>query len=104
MNLFDYSEKHYPHAPGWKERDTSREAAWTSAKKASAIRESVKAWFLAGKTGSGEECAAALGMKMHTVRSRCSELEAAGVLEDSGMRTNSETTGKSAIVWKIKCL
>jgi predicted ArsR family transcriptional regulator len=47
---------------------------------------------------TADEIAAALGRSQFTVRPRCSELLARGLIRDSGVRREN-LSGRSAIVW-----
>ncbi|MAR55711.1 MAG: hypothetical protein CMM93_00865 [Rickettsiales bacterium] len=75
---------HYPESPGYKGDETGRTAAEIVKPKAAAIRERVEAKMkLAGWMGmTAEECQRALGcdVSLNSVRSRLSELHAAGKL------------------------
>lgn len=93
----------YPHAPGTKARApaTSREAARRIAPGAATLRTAVLAEFRAaypaGKTH--DEIAAALGRSILSVRPRCSELHAAGLIEQTPNRRRNDS-GMSAAVWR----
>ena len=96
----------YPNLPGWKGRNattkaTSREAALDvapiaktqSAKILQAIKD-------AGPTGrSSDQVSAVTGINRYAVRSRTSELLAAGKIEITDTRTKNET-GRTAVIWR----
>lgn len=90
----------YPDAPGWKARETSRAAAEAIAPKAATIRERVYA-ALKVQPGTPEQIAKRIGETVMNVRPRCSQLSAAGLIEDSGTRGQA-MGGRNAIVWQVR--
>lgn len=90
----------YPRAPGWKVRDTSKAAAIAVAPHAKSIRDQVLD-ALTVCPSTPEDLAYQIQASVHSIRSRCSELCAAGLIEDSGQRDES-LGGKRAIVWCVK--
>ncbi len=97
----------YPTVPGWKRTDTSRRAAQAVADDARNVKAKALA-ALDGKDMTGDECAEAIrpsGMDAvafetfkRGVRSRCSQLAAAGKILDSGKRREN-ANGLATIVW-----
>jgi hypothetical protein len=92
----------YPHHAGAKEPTTSLEAAIAieSEGRAGRLREQVKSWYARGYCGTADECAAALGESILSIRPRVSELHRLGVLEPSGDRRRSDG-GRMANVWVL---
>lgn len=88
----------YPLAPGFKARNTSREAAQAIAPKAKTLRERVLEAVKAAP-GTPETIAARLGLPLLSIRPRFSELSALGKIRDTGKRGTSDG-GKRAIVWE----
>jgi predicted ArsR family transcriptional regulator len=88
----------YPTMAGWKDNDTSREAAETI--DAGMLR--VKVWACLHRHGSmtADECAELLGMSILSIRPRFSELRNLGKIEDTGARRRNHS-GKNAKVWTI---
>lgn len=80
--------------------DTSVAAAVSLARDAPRLRAEVHAAIRrAGAAGlTADEAAAALGLTPFSTRPRCTELAAAGLVADSGMRRRN-ASGRSAIVW-----
>lgn len=89
----------YPASPGAQARDTSRAAAAEIAPSAARIRERVLTAFERSTGMTTDECAGRLGLSIHTVRPRVTELSRLGKLRDSGSRRKNTLSGKSAIVW-----
>jgi len=92
----------YPNEPGWKGRDTSREAAAGVGSKASTVRELVLECITANALTHGltaDECATMLSLHYGTVRPRCSELSRMGKIQDSGLR-RPNVNGKRCVVWE----
>jgi hypothetical protein len=92
----------YPHAPGFKARETSAAAAEAMKSRAPLLREmalSVLRSSYVGKTA--DEVANMLGESVLSIRPRISELSRQGLIEDSGTRRRNDS-GKSAIVWKVR--
>lgn len=88
----------YPNAPGWKARDTSREAAKKIAPAALTLRDQVLASIRA-RAGTPEQVAHRLRVPLMNVRPRCSELAAKGLIRDSGLRGEA-AGGRQAIIWE----
>jgi hypothetical protein len=102
--------KTYPQAPGFKgEAETSQQAARSVETKADQMRRGVVK-CLQKEDLTHDECAARMrpcgmtdvefeGFK-RSVRSRGSELKAAGKIADTGKRRKN-TSGRSAVVWRL---
>jgi hypothetical protein len=97
------SESHdrYPHHPGFKRAGTSRTAANSISVYAETKRRDVLVEFVAaGERGlTPDTCAKALNLSVLTVRPRCTELLAAGLLIPTGERRQNQS-GMSAAVLK----
>ncbi len=87
----------YPGSPGWKVRDTSRQATEAIAPKAPPLRIRVLQAIRDGH-GTPEAIAKRLGVPVMNVRPRTSELSALGLIEDSGRR-GPAMGGRRAIIW-----
>lgn len=90
----------YPDNPGWKLRQTSREAAQGVALRAGTIRDRVLA-AVREKPGTPEQVALRIGEQLMNCRPRFSELAAKGLIEDSGKR-GTAMGGRQSIVWRAK--
>lgn len=90
---------HYPNAPGYKARDTAKAAADLIAPRERSLRARVYD-EIAKRPGTPEDIAERLGEAVHSTRPRCSQLAAAGLIEDSGQRGEA-MGGRKAIVWRI---
>lgn len=92
----------YPNSPGWRgHSETSRLAAFSVAADARNHRERIlkalKDALPAGR--SSEDISADTGLTIYQVRSRVSELQAAGKVICTEERVKNET-GRSANVWR----
>lgn len=96
QNAFDF----YPETPGWKRRDTSKQAAEEVKPSAETLRNLVYQ-VLKTKELSADEVAAELEIDKLSIRPRLSELSKMDKIEDSGKRTLN-SSGKKAIVWRVK--
>ena len=91
----------YPHAPGWKENTTSREAAKAAAPHASNIRDAILKAIASSIGGlTADEASAIVGCKPAYGRPRVSELRAEGKVTPVGRRRNPDSN-LSAIVWGL---
>lgn len=91
----------YPNTPGWKERQTSKDAAEEIKPSAATYRE--KCLRIVEQASAGltpDEAAEILNVSVLTIRPRFSELSAQNKIKDSGVR-GKNTSGKRAIVWVI---
>lgn len=100
-DLFGQVERRYPHCPGFKRTDASREAAVKIVRHAETVRNLVLAEFIAvGPRGlTADECGKLLGESVLTVRPRVSELRAAGRIEPTEERRVNDSR-MSATVWR----
>ena len=95
----------YPNSPGWKEDDTSRDAAHAMAWAAPALRKRVMAELakVKGATPPGltaDEIASRLDLTVLAIRPRVSELHTAGRIVKTGER-RTNVSGLAAHVWMI---
>lgn len=93
------SQASYPNAPGYKARDTSRDAAQGVAPVARSLRARVYD-SLKGLEGSPEDIAGRIGEPLANVRPRFSELATAQRIEDTGKR-GPASGGRRAIIWRV---
>jgi hypothetical protein len=100
-DLFGGMHRGYPDVPGFKGAETSREAGRRISRHASTVRDLVLAEFRAAfPMGLGaDEIAARLNQSILTVRPRCSELLAAGLIEQTHQRRRN-ASGMSAAIWR----
>lgn len=102
-DLFTYDRgDHYPAAPGFKDRDTSRKAADSVSSRVETLRglclDRVRAAGAAGLTA--DEAAARVNETVLSIRPRFTELLALERIRDSGQRRRNES-GRTAKVWVI---
>ena len=88
----------YPHAPGARDRDTSRAAAADAAETAPQLRARALAVVEHSNGLTADEVAGRLGLSILSIRPRLTELSRLGKVRDSGERRRN-ASGKSAIVW-----
>lgn len=94
-----YDTPQYPNSPGFKVRDTSRQAAIDIKPKAEALRKQVLELIRESVFGASPDRAAReLGVSILSTRPRFSELHAKGLIIDSGRRDLTES-GKPSIIW-----
>ena len=93
----------YHGIPGYKEKTTSREAAYAVAPKAEALREQIyQAIKNAGPFGAtADEAAQAIGSFPLQARPRVTELRAMDRIKPSLNRRRPSSTGRSSIVWVV---
>lgn len=96
-SIFD----HYPDAPGYQRRDTSRAAAEAVAPAAKSLRMRVYDAIKA-KPQTTVQLSKALGLRYESVQPRTAELAAKQLIEDSGARGPSRDPRKTAVVWRVK--
>lgn len=89
----------YPHEPGSKPVDTSRDAAAAIRPKVTELRAMVLAEIVA-RPSTSVQIARRLHQPYETVQPRTSELKRLGLIEDSGKRGASRDPAKTAIIWK----
>jgi hypothetical protein len=92
----------YPNVPGHNNVHTSIEAAKEMVEKAAAIRVRLHRLLLDGHELTSEEASIKLGIKYDNGWKRMSELRANGHAEDSGIKRPNKSSGKNAIVWKLR--
>lgn len=99
MDLFDYREK-FPNAPGFKRRETSRQAADDMKPKARTLRDRCFSELALGPK-TADQVAEILRRSVLTIRPRISELVKLGLIYDTG-RTAENASGKQAVIWDIR--
>ena len=102
--LFQYRQS-YPDAPGFRDRDTSRNAARDMMPQQGTIQAMVLE-ALAIRPQASFELAESLGISYRSVQPRTAELARATpkrgqLIRDSGQRRIDPETGKAAIVWML---
>lgn len=89
----------YPNTPGWKEAETSKDAAESVRDRARILREAALA--LIEEVGlTSDEIAQCLGESVLSIRPRVSELRRMKLVTKSGLR-RANASGRMAHVWKI---
>lgn len=99
MDLFEAAEC-YPASPGWKARDTAKDAAAKAAPTSSILRAQCLRLLSDGIPRTADQCAELLGKDRLAIRPRLSELAATGDVVDSGIRREN-MSGRSAICWRV---
>jgi hypothetical protein len=89
----------YPHEPGWKEGDTSREAAESMSLRAVALRKQSYDFIRAYPDHTADEIAFALDESILTIRPRISELRKMQFVRNHGRGKNR--SGKAAHKWVV---
>jgi predicted transcriptional regulator len=87
----------YPNEPGWKEGDTSREAAESMSLRAVALRKQSYDFIRAYPAYTADEIADVLGESILAIRPRISELRRMQVIRNHGRGKN--ISGKAAHCW-----
>jgi len=93
---FDFDK--YPQSPGYKRRDTSKQAAEDIKPSAETLRNKVYQ-LLKRMELSADQAAYILEEDKLSIRPRFSELARMGKIEDTDKRTLN-SSGKKAIVWR----
>jgi predicted ArsR family transcriptional regulator len=94
-----FNDEHgYPDTPGWKENDTSREAADSMSLRAGTLRRLAYDFILKNPYHTADEVAEALGESPLAIRPRISELRVKGMIINDGRGQNK--SGKAAHLWK----
>jgi len=88
----------YPHAPGWKARETAKQAAEEMKPRAPTIQARIMDSMRKGYGYTPDAFAEAHGLSPLAVRPRFSELAKLGKIKDSGRRA-SNGSGRKAIIW-----
>ena len=91
----------YPHAPGFKALDTSRDAAQAITPRANTVRAQCLNTFRIGGGYTADEVARILGYSILTVRPRITELYKQGFIEPTGSRRTNKS-GHAARVWVLR--
>lgn len=83
----------YPYEPGFKDRDTSKEAAEAIKPSATYLRRiTLEAFVAAGWSGlTADEAAKRLGLSILSIRPRVTELRQRKLLTDTGERRKNES-------------
>lgn len=96
-DLFDYRTE-YPNTAGYKRPGTSKAAA--EKVRAPNLRDKVLELLREYDTGyTADECAAAMGKSILSIRPRLSELVRLGLIFDTGI-TRANESGVQASVWR----
>lgn len=97
---FDFSAPKYPETPGYSNPSTSKDAAKSMERKASALRLRVLAELqVRGDTGATcDELERALQLSHQTASARLREMALAKSIVDSGAK-RATRSGRKAIVW-----
>lgn len=100
MDLFSYQPARvYPNVPGYRDDDTSRQAAESVKDRSSQLRDRCLRMVRQAPRGcTADETAAALNETVLSIRPRFTELLRLGHIRDSGHRRRNES-GRSAKVW-----
>ena len=103
VNLFEFADR-YPSHPGFRDTDTSKEAAAAIAPRQGTLQAKVLAFIRErGQHGAASfEIASGLGIKYKAIQPRTSELKADNFIEDSGLRRVDPDTQRRAIVWRAR--
>lgn len=89
----------YPSTPGYKDKDTSKQAAHKVAGKSVELRAKIM-MILEYRQASADELAAALSEPVTTIRPRVTELFKQNKIQDTGIRRRAEG-GCMAKVWGL---
>lgn len=103
-NLFGWQDwpPEYPHVPGWKGTDTSREAAKAIAPSAKTLRGQVLGFLkrlAPDEALTADQIAVGMQRSILSIRPRVSELAAAGAIVRGDKRGKNES-GMSAATWR----
>jgi len=88
----------YPFEPGFKEGDTSREAARATKSRARELRRKTYAFIVANPGLSSDQIAAGLGEHFLSIRPRVTELRQIGLVRNEGRGRNP--SGCSVHLWR----
>lgn len=94
------SDFNYPDRPGFKARETSRDAGDAMASRAKTLRDAAYSILKASAGLTADEVADALRESVLAIRPRCSELAARSKILDSGLRRPNKS-GRKAVVWIV---
>ena len=98
-DLFAPAPAVYPQAPGFKKRETSRQAAEGLVLSVANLRDLVLA-EIRRRPGTADDIAKRLKIDRLSIRPRLSELSNLGMVFDTGAREEN-ASGKKAIVWAL---
>ena len=90
----------YPHRPGWKRTDTSRDAAAVFGFIALTMRDQCLAALQEDGPATSDEIAVKIGRPYMSVRPRLTELQAMGLVVDSGQRRLNPQRVRT-VVWRL---
>lgn len=96
MTLFDHT---YPAAPGYKDDQTSKEAAEAIAGRVHLLRNRCLT-ALTQSPMTADEVSVAIGESVLSTRPRITELLQLGKIEDTGDR-RANASGRRAKIWKV---
>lgn len=94
----DLFDSPYPTGPGWKEHETSREAAEDMALRAGTLRRLAYDYIRKHPGHTADEIASALEESPLAIRPRISELRLKGLIVNAGRGRNR--SGKAAHLWR----
>lgn len=100
LDLFGWSMRRYPKAPGWRDPDTSADSAMAVESLAATVRGEVVR-LLKHRHCTVHEAATVLQRRVPTVQPRFSELVASGIIVWTGERRTNHVSGHSAKVWRL---
>ena len=100
QETLNFNRQDYPNSPGYKDNDTSREAAESVAYDSETLRAAVYSALKTKGAMTADEAAEYLGQHFLSIRPRITELKAKGKIQDSGVRRKN-LSGKNAKVWEI---
>lgn len=89
----------YPHEPGWRDPETSREAAEAIAGIAGSLRRLVYDEIRRHPLQTADDIAAALRMTTRAIQPRVSELRTLGLIVNDGRGKNP--SGHAAHLWRV---
>ena len=98
-DLFTWAET-YPNSCGYKRPGTSEEAAASMRLASGPLRMACLACLLDRRGMTADEIAVEIGEDRLAVRPRLTELQALGLVKDSGDRRKNDS-GRRAIVWVV---
>lgn len=98
LNLFEWADT-YPVTPGYRDRETSKEAAEAMAGVVGRLRRLVYDYIAKNPRRTADDIAAALNIQTRAIQPRVSELRALGLITNDGRGKNP--SGHSAHLWVI---
>lgn len=97
----DFDPRRYPHKPGHRGVDTSRQAAEIIAPHVNRLEQVVIDALNDHGPLTSEEIAQVTGEDFDSIQPRTSELRAKGIIEDSAHRRKNRR-GRNVIIWRLK--